>query len=189
MIKSALTCMDISLVKLNSLKHSTENKHSLAKPPIMTKTDFQANVLKPNSANQPSFITSLEMDAKKRAENQPGQLTFVTHKKKRHRNRNRKRNTTGVRDLTTEADDIPSIDSLASMVSNLSLCDERSYTGMSRASFSRLPYVRPRKKLLVLDINGLLADIVSPPPKEHKADTKISRRAGQSLFLCFLVSD
>ncbi|CAI8591949.1 unnamed protein product [Vicia faba] len=34
-----------------------------------------------------------------------------------------------------------------------------------------------RKKLLVLDINGLLADIVSPPPKNVKQDTTISRKA------------
>ncbi|KAK4801857.1 hypothetical protein SAY86_000060 [Trapa natans] len=33
------------------------------------------------------------------------------------------------------------------------------------------------KKLLILDINGLLADIVSPPPKEFKADIKFARRA------------
>lgn len=35
-----------------------------------------------------------------------------------------------------------------------------------------------RRKLLILDINGLLADIVSPPPKDHKADVNIARRAG-----------
>ncbi|KAK9699373.1 hypothetical protein RND81_08G169800 [Saponaria officinalis] len=34
-----------------------------------------------------------------------------------------------------------------------------------------------RKKLLVLDINGILADIVYPPPKGYKADTKIAGRA------------
>ncbi|KAJ0098800.1 hypothetical protein Patl1_21692 [Pistacia atlantica] len=34
-----------------------------------------------------------------------------------------------------------------------------------------------RKKLLVLDLNGLLADIVSPPPKNYEADINISRRA------------
>ncbi|XP_048139845.1 uncharacterized protein LOC115727752 [Rhodamnia argentea] len=34
-----------------------------------------------------------------------------------------------------------------------------------------------RRKLLILDINGLLADIVSPPPKDYKADIKIARRA------------
>lgn len=36
-----------------------------------------------------------------------------------------------------------------------------------------------RKKLLVLDINGLLADIVSPPPKNVTRDTTISRKAGE----------
>ncbi|KAK3032554.1 hypothetical protein RJ639_036793 [Escallonia herrerae] len=34
-----------------------------------------------------------------------------------------------------------------------------------------------RRKLIILDINGLLADIVTPPPKECKADINISRRA------------
>ncbi|KAI4387829.1 hypothetical protein MLD38_000226 [Melastoma candidum] len=39
------------------------------------------------------------------------------------------------------------------------------------------PVIRHRRKLLILDINGLLADIVSPPPKNHKADVNIARRA------------
>ncbi|XP_058739303.1 uncharacterized protein LOC131611231 isoform X2 [Vicia villosa] len=34
-----------------------------------------------------------------------------------------------------------------------------------------------KKKLLVLDINGLLADIVSPPPKNVARDATISRKA------------
>ncbi|MED6140402.1 hypothetical protein PIB30_092804 [Stylosanthes scabra] len=34
-----------------------------------------------------------------------------------------------------------------------------------------------KKKLLVLDINGLLADIVSPPPKDLIPDSIIARRA------------
>uniref|UniRef100_A0A7C9ECY2 Mitochondrial import inner membrane translocase subunit TIM50 n=1 Tax=Opuntia streptacantha TaxID=393608 RepID=A0A7C9ECY2_OPUST len=34
-----------------------------------------------------------------------------------------------------------------------------------------------RKKLLILDINGILADIVYPPPRGYKADTKIAGRA------------
>lgn len=36
---------------------------------------------------------------------------------------------------------------------------------------------RVRKKLLILDLNGLLADIVLPPPPDCKSDTNISRRA------------
>ncbi|XP_020208865.1 uncharacterized FCP1 homology domain-containing protein C1271.03c [Cajanus cajan] len=34
-----------------------------------------------------------------------------------------------------------------------------------------------KKRLIVLDINGLLADVVSPPPKDRKADATIARRA------------
>ncbi|KAK7266579.1 hypothetical protein RIF29_19228 [Crotalaria pallida] len=34
-----------------------------------------------------------------------------------------------------------------------------------------------KKKLIVLDINGLLADVVSPKPKGHKADATIARSA------------
>ncbi|MCI26844.1 NLI interacting factor-like phosphatase, partial [Trifolium medium] len=34
-----------------------------------------------------------------------------------------------------------------------------------------------KKKLLVLDLNGLLADIVFPPPCHAKADTIIERKA------------
>ncbi|XP_006431313.2 ubiquitin-like domain-containing CTD phosphatase 1 isoform X1 [Citrus clementina] len=51
---------------------------------------------------------------------------------------------------------------------------------LSRISLSSqfsAPISRLRKKLLVLDLNGLLADIVSPPPKDCKADKKIARHA------------
>lgn len=44
---------------------------------------------------------------------------------------------------------------------------------------SRPPRCEMRKKLLILDINGVLVDIVSPPPKERKADINIARRAGE----------
>ena len=36
-----------------------------------------------------------------------------------------------------------------------------------------------KKKLIVLDLNGLLADIVSPPPKNVKSDATIARKAGE----------
>lgn len=39
--------------------------------------------------------------------------------------------------------------------------------------------VRLKKKLLILDLNGLLVDIVSSPPKCRKADTTIGRRASE----------
>lgn len=40
-----------------------------------------------------------------------------------------------------------------------------------------------KKKLIILDINGLLADVVSPPPKDRKADATIARRASKDCFV------
>ncbi|XP_057463049.1 uncharacterized protein LOC130753116 [Actinidia eriantha] len=54
---------------------------------------------------------------------------------------------------------------------------EDNFLEVSNPSPGRAPVACLRRKLLVLDINGLLADIVSPPPKECKADTNILRRA------------
>lgn len=55
--------------------------------------------------------------------------------------------------------------------------EEDKRSGYSHNLLCRI-HVNSRKKLLVLDLNGLLADIVSPPPKERKADKRIARRAG-----------
>lgn len=71
-------------------------------------------------------------------------------------------------------------------LSNLSIEDPFSLANVSRnASLLNLlnyfpqkaPSVSSRKKLLILDINGILADIIYPPPKGYKADTKIAGRA------------
>ena len=39
----------------------------------------------------------------------------------------------------------------------------------------------PRKKLLVLDVNGLIVDIVAHPDEKYKPDTIIGRKAGLDL--------
>ncbi|XP_071696176.1 uncharacterized protein [Rutidosis leptorrhynchoides] len=41
----------------------------------------------------------------------------------------------------------------------------------------RTHFTKSRKRLLVLDVNGLLSDIVHPAPKDFKSDTKILKRA------------
>jgi len=44
-----------------------------------------------------------------------------------------------------------------------------------------------KKRLIVLDINGLLAAVVSPPPKDREGDITIARRASKnSAVLCIL---
>ncbi|KAK0583810.1 hypothetical protein LWI29_003383 [Acer saccharum] len=51
---------------------------------------------------------------------------------------------------------------------------EDNFSKISHSSVSRAPVNHLRKKLLILDLNGLLADIVSRPPKDRKADKKIA---------------
>jgi len=41
-----------------------------------------------------------------------------------------------------------------------------------------------KKKLIVLDVNGLLVDIVSPPPKHRKADATVGKKACEKQ-LCY----
>ncbi|KAI4346690.1 hypothetical protein L6164_007563 [Bauhinia variegata] len=50
-------------------------------------------------------------------------------------------------------------------------------TEILEISVVRKPIVHLKKKLLVLDVNGLLADIVLRPPKDQKPDAKIDGRA------------
>lgn len=47
--------------------------------------------------------------------------------------------------------------------------------------------IRPlRKRLIILDVNGLLADVVCPPPEDHMADVTIEGRASKNCFvICF----
>lgn len=45
-----------------------------------------------------------------------------------------------------------------------------------------------KKRLIVLDINGLLAAIVSPPPKDRKPDISIGRRASKNGYSLFFMN-
>lgn len=58
-----------------------------------------------------------------------------------------------------------------------------------RLLYSRPPKIVPRafsrKKLLILDVNGVLADVVSPPPKGCKGDINILRRASENCYSIF----
>lgn len=48
---------------------------------------------------------------------------------------------------------------------------------------------RLKKKLLILDINGILVDIVSPPfPKKIKRDAMIAKKACEKFLLYLLFS-
>lgn len=65
-------------------------------------------------------------------------------------------------------------------VSSLIINKRDNLLEFSHSSLEVVPIGHPSKKLLILDINGLLADIVSPPPKEYKSDINIARRASEN---------
>ncbi|KAL4568566.1 hypothetical protein LXL04_024180 [Taraxacum kok-saghyz] len=51
------------------------------------------------------------------------------------------------------------------------------YSYNNGVQIMRTHVARSRKKLLILDVNGLLADIILPPPKDCKSDKIILKRA------------
>ncbi|XP_019426730.1 PREDICTED: ubiquitin-like domain-containing CTD phosphatase 1 [Lupinus angustifolius] len=61
-------------------------------------------------------------------------------------------------------------------VSGIAINEER-MSKIMRISLTGTKVGCLKNKLIVLDINGLLADIVCPAPKDHKADAMIARRA------------
>ncbi|KAF7803091.1 ubiquitin-like domain-containing CTD phosphatase 1 [Senna tora] len=72
--------------------------------------------------------------------------------------------------------------SIADKIRNISISVSNEVdksSGVSRiSSVGTTSVLRPLKnKLLVLDVNGLLVDLVCPRPKDHKADTVITGRA------------
>ncbi|KAL5739234.1 hypothetical protein ACOSQ2_028414 [Xanthoceras sorbifolium] len=65
----------------------------------------------------------------------------------------------------------------AKRASLASMNKEDRFSKISHSSLLAAPIDCLRKKLLILDLNGLLVDIVSRPPKDHKADAKIAKCA------------
>ncbi|KAL5582132.1 hypothetical protein UlMin_014574 [Ulmus minor] len=179
MIKSALTYMNIDVLKGNYKKLSIHEKGNFMKNTTsvpMTRDEARIKLSEGNSKLLPPSVRSLEMDVSKT--NNPEQL--ILKKKSRRRNR-RKKKPYAVVENSALAQELPTFN-LRGEVSNkagvgMTIHKEDCSAGISSTSLPRLPLSCSRRKLLVLDINGLLADIVSPPPKEQKADINISRRA------------
>lgn len=92
-----------------------------------------------------------------------------------------------------QCDGISMTECLLNDLSVLSLSNDRDNLEKVEADETSHPLIlRPpvaRKKLLIMDLNGLLADIVSNPPKGCKPDIKIMRRAGENccLNICQLI--
>ncbi|KAM1130602.1 hypothetical protein ACFX19_045936 [Malus domestica] len=161
----------------------------------MPKGEVQVNLLV-NAAPRPSIVRIMETGAE--TTKNRVRSNQVLKKKRRRRRRMKKPN---LLQDTGLAENLPreygqSDTNHMHRLSTLSLSDERSddivvissggvktmneednISGISNISTVRTPVCDTEKKLLILDINGLLADIVSPPPKGLASDIRIQRRA------------
>ncbi|KAJ6402557.1 hypothetical protein OIU84_014620 [Salix udensis] len=103
-------------------------------------------------------------------------------------------------ETTKEASEVPSLqntkarrrnrrgnssqDNETSSVSH-AICGKENVPLESLSCLLEITPIPVRKKLLILDINGVLVDIVSSPPKGHIADIKIAKRAIFRRPFCF----
>ncbi|KAI5340773.1 hypothetical protein L3X38_020047 [Prunus dulcis] len=132
----------------------------------MTKGEVQVNLLV-NSAPRPSFVRIQEMGTETTKNNVKSNQ--VLKKKTRRRRRTKKSNL---------LQDISLSDNLRQEYGAVKTMNEVDHSsGISNRSIVRAPVCDIEKKLLILDINGLLADIVSPPPKGLASDKRIAGRA------------
>ncbi|ONI18996.1 hypothetical protein PRUPE_3G252300 [Prunus persica] len=132
----------------------------------MTKGEVQVNLLV-NSAPRPSFVRIQEMGMETTKNNVKSNQ--VLKKKTRRRRRMKKSNL---------LQDISLSDNLRQEYGAVKTMNEVDHSsGISNRSIVRAPVCDIEKKLLILDINGLLADIVSPPPKGLASDKRIAGRA------------
>ncbi|KAL7608119.1 hypothetical protein Lser_V15G12925 [Lactuca serriola] len=118
------------------------------------------------------------------------QLTNVANTASQEASRKRKRrkakgkcvilnlndNTSSIQDLPTQMDTIITKSHPEKLIiGSIQILIDYSY--LNGIQIMKTHVATSAKKLLILDVNGLLADIVSPPPKDLKSDKNISRRA------------
>ncbi|KAI9088393.1 hypothetical protein K1719_029842 [Acacia pycnantha] len=93
----------------------------------------------------------------------------------------RKKNKEGRRREKTRHDSLQSNVNLSGVskgdISHLTLVSKHDHSKASHFSIGRATSSCPKKKLLVLDLNGLLADFVLGVPKGYKPDKKIHNKA------------
>jgi len=164
----------------------------------MTKSEMQYTNLGVDSTMCPPFAT-IEQMGMETAKNP----NMVMKKKTRRRSRKKKPNTV-VNDQLPEEGSLTGVDCVKTMstqsllneknskekvilsgtAENKQVClgvanEEDNSSKISHISLVRAHIGHLKKKLLILDINGLLADIIRPPPKKYKSDINIAGRASE----------
>lgn len=166
----------------------------------MTKSEMQYTNLGVDSTMCPPFAT-IEQMGMEIAKN-PVEVNVM--KKKTRRSRKKKPNTVVNTHQVPEEGSLTSIDCvktvstrsllneknskekviLSGAAENKQAClgvanEEDNSSKISHISLVRAHVGHLKKKLLILDINGLLADIIRPPPKKYKSDINIAGRASE----------
>jgi len=74
------------------------------------------------------------------------------------------------------------------IITKLSVSDEKEEENnlcISSIEILSIGFLKKKKKLIVLDLNGLLADIVFPPPRHVEPDAFIARKACEKKLLYY----
>ncbi|XVE86192.1 hypothetical protein DITRI_Ditri18aG0016200 [Diplodiscus trichospermus] len=190
MIKEVAENMEADLVKENDTKQSplencgfSTNSDSFS----VAKIEMQDNIVEVNKSHS-SFVGTLERD--KDAARVFSELRSLMNKKTKFRKKMEQRQLDSVENSgkgqtvkLPEEVGLSNIDQIIT-ISTLTLSDEgnsdsfdANETNDVPVAIIKTPVCQLRKKLLVLDLNGLLADIVYHPPKNYTADARIAGRA------------
>ncbi|KAJ4836513.1 hypothetical protein Tsubulata_028494 [Turnera subulata] len=131
-------------------------------------------------------FSSLRSAIMEETSHRPLEVPVVVHKRKVKNRRRRKRNNNNNNNKGDVIGSGKLNQASASLLSDAGetevvVCDGGicNKENVPPASPSRAPVRNLKKKLLILDLNGVLVDIVSRPPKNLKADVKVS---GQAVF-------
>ncbi|XVF16767.1 hypothetical protein REPUB_Repub10bG0060600 [Reevesia pubescens] len=194
MIKEVIESMEAGLAKTNDRKRSSwencgvsTNSDSFS----MARIEMQDNIFEANES-QTSVMGTLETG--KDAARIFSEVRSSRKKKTKFRKRTEQQQLDSSENSDqSQTDNLPEEVGIAntdqmSTISTLTLSDEGSsgeksdllngnITNDVSLAIIKTPVSQLGKKLLVLDLNGLLADIVYPPPKDYTADAHIAGRA------------
>lgn len=191
--------MEADLVKANDRKLSSHEicgvSRSSDSSPI-AKIEVQDNIVVVEvSESQTSFVGTLETD--KEAPPTSSKVSSIENKTKFRIRMEQQQLDPSENSGQDKTDELPEEVDLTytdqmNMISTLTLSDEGneeensdSFDANERNDVSlaiiKNPVCQLRKKLLVLDLNGLLVDIVDRPPKTYIADARIEGRASKNL--------
>ncbi|GMY12890.1 hypothetical protein FCV25MIE_08129 [Fagus crenata] len=169
-----------------SLSHENNEVSTNVNYFSMSRSEAQVTIPGVDSALCPSFARIEEMDEKNNDGNDiplgtTETITFPVANSSQSLSHENNEVSTNVNYFSMSRSEaqvtVPGVDSaLCPSFARIEEMEDKS-SKLSHISLVRAPVGHLRKKLLILDLNGLLADIVQPAPKNYKPDFKFAGRA------------